>query len=64
MTYKRLTAEAIEANVKIIAHSYLKGVKTKVEDVPVIDAGIALITNFLVNVNDVAYEMVKLNDVE
>lgn len=64
MAYKRLTEDAIEANVKTIAHAYLKSVKTRPEDIPVIDASIALIINFLVNANDIASELRQMNDVE
>lgn len=44
----------IESRVAIIVGAYLKGVKTKPEDEAVIKAGVDLITNLLININDIA----------
>lgn len=52
-----LTNDDIRQNAKTLVDAYLKGIKVKEEDKPVIEAGVALITNLLENINDIAYFM-------
>ncbi len=52
----------IEGYVLSIVGSYLKGVKTTPKDEAVIKAGVALVTNLLQNINDIAYCAVEAND--
>lgn len=58
----KLSNEGIEANVKTIVHAYLQSAKVRPEDKPVIDASVALITNILVNLNDLAWTAVETYD--
>jgi hypothetical protein len=52
----------IDARVRILVGSYLKGVKVREEDEPVIQAGMELAINFLQNINDIAYCAVNAYD--
>ena len=49
-----LSNEEIEDRVKVLADSYLQGVKTRPQDKPVIEAGVELVINLLQNINDIA----------
>lgn len=50
----RLSDRDIEARVTIIVTSLLKDTKIKPEDKPFINAGVDLIANLLININDIA----------
>lgn len=50
----KLADQDIEARVIMIAAFLLKDTKIKDEDKPIIEAGVDLITNLLININDIA----------
>ncbi len=49
-----MTNEQIADKIYLIIHAYLKGVKTKPEDQPIVQAGADLIINFIQNINTIA----------
>lgn len=50
-----MTNQEIDRNVRLLADSYLQGVKTRPQDKPLVEAGLKLLVNFLQNINDIAY---------
>ncbi len=50
----RLSDRDIESRVTVVITALLNGVKIRSEDKPIISAGIDLITNILININDIA----------
>lgn len=50
-----LNNNGIDSRVRIIAAAFLKDVKVKPADEPVIQAGVELVSNLLQNISDLAY---------
>lgn len=50
-----LSSQQIDEHVRTIVASYLKDVRVRPQDEPVIKAGTELVINLLQNINDIAY---------